>query len=56
VLSGPGWADDHINLKADQSGRVYAAVKVSLDDVGGGASVPQVVLLVRDPSTGDRGS
>jgi hypothetical protein len=56
VLSGPGWADDHINLKADQSGRVYAAIKTSLDDVGGGGSVPQILLLVRDPSTGDWGN
>ncbi|MGI5240391.1 hypothetical protein [Dactylosporangium sp. CA-139066] len=53
VLSGAGSADDHINLKADQSGRVYAAVKTSLDDVGGSASAPQIMLLVRDPSTGD---
>ncbi|MER7274505.1 hypothetical protein ABT369_08620 [Dactylosporangium sp. NPDC000244] len=52
VLGGPGWADDHINLKADRSGRVYAAVKTSLDDVGGSGSVPQIMLLVRDPSTG----
>ncbi|MEV6925027.1 hypothetical protein AB0M46_11075 [Dactylosporangium sp. NPDC051485] len=52
VLSGPGWADDHINLKADQSGRVYAAVKTSLDDVGGSGVAPQIMLLVRDPSTG----
>ncbi len=27
ALSGPNLADDHINLKADSSGRVYAAVK-----------------------------
>ncbi|MFG2045167.1 hypothetical protein [Dactylosporangium sp. NPDC048998] len=52
ALGGPGSADDHINLKADQSGRVYAAIKTSLDDAGAAASEPQIMLLVRDPSTG----
>ena len=28
--SGPGIADDHINLKTDSSGRVFAATKTSL--------------------------
>ncbi|HEX6968288.1 MAG TPA: hypothetical protein VF174_05690, partial [Micromonosporaceae bacterium] len=56
AVLGPSIADDHINLKtlqADTSGRVYAAVKTSLDDAGAAQSAPQVLLLVRDPSTGD---
>ena len=40
--SGPGIADDHINLKTDSSGRVFAATKTSLS--GSGALVR---LLVR---------
>ena len=49
---GPGEADDHINLKSLQSdgtGRVYAAVKTSLT----ASNAPLIMLLVRDPSTGD---
>jgi hypothetical protein len=56
ALQGPSSADDHINLKtldADTSGRVYAAVKTSLDDAGAAQSAPQIMLLVRDPATGD---
>lgn len=56
AVQGPNTADDHINLKtlqADTSGRVYAATKTSLDDAGASQSAPQVLLLVRDPSTGD---
>jgi hypothetical protein len=37
--SGSGIADDHINLKTDSSGRIFAAVKTSTD--------PQVLLLIR---------
>jgi len=54
ALGGTGYADDHINLKsleADSSGRVFAVVKTSLDDVGAPPSAPQVMLLVRDPSS-----
>jgi PKD repeat protein len=46
--SGAESADDHINLKTDSSGRVYAAVKDSFD----AASDPETELLVRDPATG----
>jgi len=46
--SGAEIADDHINLKTDSSGRIYAAVKHSLD----AASDPETELLVRDPVTG----
>jgi trimeric autotransporter adhesin len=46
ALQGPGLADDHINLKSDASGRVYAAVKTSKS----GSADPLNLLLVR--STG----
>jgi len=46
--SGAESADDHINLKTDSSGRVYAAVKNSFD----AASAPETELLVRRPDTG----
>jgi trimeric autotransporter adhesin len=46
ALSGTGLADDHVNLKVDSSGRVYALVKTSLD----GSTDPLVVLLVRSTS------
>ena len=42
ATSGPGIADDHINLKTDSSGRIYAATKTNLS--GSGATVR---LLVR---------
>jgi PKD repeat protein len=48
AVQGAESADDHINLKADRSGRVYAAVKSSYD----AASAPEISLLVRDPVTG----
>jgi hypothetical protein len=41
--SGPAMADDHINLKADDQGRVYAAVKTSKTK----APDPLIQLLVR---------
>jgi trimeric autotransporter adhesin len=47
ALQGPGLADDHINLKADSSGRVFAAVKTSKN----GSNDPLTMLLVR--STAD---
>ena len=39
AFSGSGVADDHLNLKTDASGRVFAVVKTSTD--------PQIVFLVR---------
>ncbi len=47
AFSGTGNADDHINLKADRSGRIFAAVKT--EQASG--SAPLNVLLVRDPAT-----
>jgi PKD repeat protein len=52
AVAGPGSADDHMNLKAlesDGGGRVYAAVKTSFT----AAAAPLILLLVRDPVTGD---
>jgi trimeric autotransporter adhesin len=42
ALSGPTMADDHINLKADPAGRVYAATKTSRTQ-----SIGDINLLVR---------
>ncbi|RYV50772.1 fibronectin type III domain-containing protein [Pengzhenrongella frigida] len=48
-LSGPGLADDHINLKSlvDDGGRIYAAVKTSLNDTGEVGSEPSIMVLSR---------
>lgn len=47
VMPNPGCsgscADDHINLKTDQAGRVFAALKTSLS-----GSNPLIILAVRD--------
>ena len=48
ALQGPGMADDHINLKTDASGRVFAAVKTSRS----GSTDPLTMLLVRAPEGG----
>jgi PKD repeat protein len=56
AVQGPNNADDHINLKqlqGDPSGRVFAAVKTSLDDAGATSSAPQILVLARNPTTGD---
>jgi hypothetical protein len=56
AVPGPNYADDHINLKslqADGSGRVFAAVKTSLNDLPNpNPNAPLIMLLVRDPVTG----
>jgi PKD repeat protein len=52
AIQGPKNSDDHINLKSlqsDGSGRVFAAVKTSHST----SASPLVMLLVRNPSTGD---
>jgi hypothetical protein len=46
AVAGKNAADDHINLKADSSGRVYAAVKTEF----GSAAEPLINLLVRQPT------
>jgi PKD repeat protein len=56
AVQGPAMADDHINLKqleGDPAGRIFAAVKTSLNDAGGNTSAPQILVLARDPATGD---
>jgi PKD repeat protein len=56
AVQGKNTADDHINLKqlqGDPAGRVFAAVKTSLDDAGASSSSPQILILARDPVTGD---
>jgi trimeric autotransporter adhesin len=48
ATSGSGSADDHINLKTDAAGRIYAAVKTSLTS----SSATLIQLLVRAPGGG----
>ena len=55
AIQGKGQADDHLNLKtlqADTSGRVFAAVKTSLNDTSSNKNLPQLLLLVFKPGTG----
>jgi len=47
ALGGLGDADDHINLKTDDAGNIYAAVKTSLTN----SDAPLVMLLKRDSFT-----
>lgn len=54
ALQGKGLADDHINLKtlqADTSGRVYAAVKTSLNDTSSDKTLAQLYLLTSTTPT-----
>jgi trimeric autotransporter adhesin len=48
ALQGSGLADDHINLKTDATGRVFAAVKTSKS----ASADPLTMLLVRGPAGG----
>ena len=55
AVKGNGQADDHLNLKslqADSTGRVFAAVKTSLDQVSTDPTLPQLLMLVFKPGTG----
>ena len=48
ALSGPRYADDHLNIKAlqeDSAGQVFAIVKNSLNDVSGDPNRPLIWLL-----------
>ncbi|MEA5456675.1 PKD domain-containing protein [Sinomonas sp. JGH33] len=52
---GQALADDHLNLKqlqADSAGRVFAAVKTSLNDTSTDPTLPQLILLAFKPGTG----
>lgn len=55
AIRGPRQADDHLNLKAllaDNAGRVFAAVKTSVNDFSSDPTLPQLLLLVFKPGTG----
>lgn len=57
ALSGPGYADDHLNIKslqADSSGQVFAAVKTSLnsDTCPTTSQKPLLLLLIMDGTGG----
>ena len=53
TVPGAGQADDHLNIKsfqADDSGRLYAVIKTSLESTG--ASAPSIVVLSRGTTGG----
>jgi hypothetical protein len=53
ALSGTNYADDHLNLQTDSTGRLYAAVKTSRGDLSNpNPNDPLIMVLTRDPSTG----
>jgi hypothetical protein len=52
ALKGVGLANDHINLKTDSTGRLFAAVKARRDRIDRDLDAPHILLLVRDPSEG----
>ena len=56
TVPGPGQGDDHLNVKAleaDSAGRVFAAVKTSLDDISGQpSSAPQIIVVSRGSTGG----
>src|ERR671910_272304 len=45
----PGMANDHLNLKADSEGRIFAATKTRRDRIDRDLGAPYGVLWVRDP-------
>ncbi|MCA4135040.1 PKD domain-containing protein [Arthrobacter sp. M4] len=55
AIQGKKQADDHLNIKtllSDPSGKVYAAVKTSLNETTGQPDLPQELLLIFRPGTG----
>ncbi|WP_457973020.1 FG-GAP repeat domain-containing protein [Arthrobacter sp. D1-17] len=55
AIKGNKRVDDHLNIKtlqADASGRVFAAVKTSLDDGSSDPALAQLLLVVFKPATG----
>jgi hypothetical protein len=55
AMKGNKRVDDHLNIKAlqaDPSGRVFAAVKTSLNEVSRDPNLAQLVLVVFKPATG----
>jgi hypothetical protein len=54
-LSGPKYADDHLNIKslaADPAGQVFAVVKTSLNDIYPNSGQPLIMLLTLDDQGG----
>ncbi|XTR52132.1 PKD domain-containing protein [Pseudarthrobacter sp. So.54] len=55
AAKGNKLADDHLNLKtlqSDSTGRVFAAIKTSLNDTSTNQSLAQLILVVFKPGTG----
>jgi PKD repeat protein len=56
TVPGPKQSDDHLNVKqlqTDDSGRVWAVIKTSLNDVAGAASsAPQILVVSRGSKGG----
>ncbi len=49
---GAGMANDHVNLKADSEGRVFATLKTRRDRIDRDPDAPYSMLWVRDPDGG----
>ncbi|HEX5699108.1 MAG TPA: hypothetical protein VFX77_00555 [Rubrobacter sp.] len=49
---GAGMANDHVNLKADSEGRVFATLKTRRDRIDRDPDAPYRMLWVRDPDGG----
>jgi PKD repeat protein len=50
TVPGPKQSDDHLNVKqlqTDNSGRIWAVIKTSLDEAGAGSGAPQIVVASR---------
>ncbi len=52
IVKGSGWANDHLNLKADSEGRVYVALKTRWDRIDREPDKPFSMLWVRGPNGG----
>ncbi|HLL41072.1 MAG TPA: hypothetical protein VK357_15615 [Rubrobacteraceae bacterium] len=52
IVKGAGWANDHLNLKADSEGRVYVALKTRWDRIDREPDKPFSMLWVRGPNGG----
>ncbi|WP_326960606.1 MULTISPECIES: PKD domain-containing protein [unclassified Arthrobacter] len=55
AVKGNKLADDHLNLKtlqSDSTGRVFAAIKTSLNDTSTNQGLAQLILVVFKPGTG----
>ena len=52
IVKGSGWANDHLNLKADSEGRVYVALKTRWDRIDRELDKPFSMLWVRGPNGG----